>query len=557
MRFSKFDIGAEIIAILTRGMYPDPKDALREYIQNGVDAKASHIDVKIRQNNIIVHDNGYGMNYATLRKAARIGVSDKNPSKDVGFMGIGIYSAYHLCNSLTIISKKEGELPNRLVMRFSEMKSALKEQRELRQSGSIDSDKAIDLQTLLESFVDITDDGEMANELFPNVGTRVELSGVSEYFYSEISNIDVTAKYLQEVVPLKFDSGKFKYANEIEAEIKSACEKNDSVYESIDLTLQVNSEHRRLFKPYQDSDFHNDIAENMYLYPIKANSVFYGVMWGCLNSERKKIKNLDLRGFLIKKQGFAIGKRSDVVKHFPRGNTFFDRYIGEVIITNPQLLPNASRNDIEYSPIRERFFSALTELAGQFDDVANTYQENCKADAVLDQLIADTKEISMRTQMSLQNSDELLILYTRLSYCNKDLAQRIKTKRIRPERIQEAKALDKEIGGLLTFIKDRLAANSEKQKADAASAKKDNGRKKSKKWTAPDFSRFEVASSSQDEIKYDTLLALVDDLEFKYDDNIRVLLDLIDERFIQAVANNKEDYYNLLTNLKREFLDED
>ena len=28
MRFTKFDIGAEIIAILTRGMYPDPKDAL-------------------------------------------------------------------------------------------------------------------------------------------------------------------------------------------------------------------------------------------------------------------------------------------------------------------------------------------------------------------------------------------------------------------------------------------------------------------------------------------------------------------------------------------------
>ena len=47
MRFNKFDIGAEIIAILTRGMYPDPKDALREYIQNGVDAKANHKKEKI------------------------------------------------------------------------------------------------------------------------------------------------------------------------------------------------------------------------------------------------------------------------------------------------------------------------------------------------------------------------------------------------------------------------------------------------------------------------------------------------------------------------------
>lgn len=64
MRFNKFDIGTEIIAILTRGMYPDPKDALREYIQNGVDAKANHID----ENNIIVHDNGYGMDSHTLER---------------------------------------------------------------------------------------------------------------------------------------------------------------------------------------------------------------------------------------------------------------------------------------------------------------------------------------------------------------------------------------------------------------------------------------------------------------------------------------------------------
>lgn len=127
MRFNKFDIGAEIIAILTIGMYPDPKDALREYIQNGVDAKANHIDVKIYQNNIIVHDNGYGMDYHTLRKAARIGVSDKNPSKDVGFMGIGIYSAYHLCDKLTITSKKKGNTPNKLTINFAEMKSILSE----------------------------------------------------------------------------------------------------------------------------------------------------------------------------------------------------------------------------------------------------------------------------------------------------------------------------------------------------------------------------------------------------------------------------------------------
>ena len=44
-------------------MCPDPKDALREYVQNGVDADAKNINIKIRQNSIIVDDDGYGMDY--------------------------------------------------------------------------------------------------------------------------------------------------------------------------------------------------------------------------------------------------------------------------------------------------------------------------------------------------------------------------------------------------------------------------------------------------------------------------------------------------------------
>lgn len=105
-------------------------------------------------------------------------------------MGIGIYSAYHLCDKLTITSKKEGSTPNRLIMRFADMKSTLPEQRVLRLSGEIDGDRVIDLQTLLETFVDIAEPNEMSDQDFPTIGTRVELVGISEYFYSEISNIE-------------------------------------------------------------------------------------------------------------------------------------------------------------------------------------------------------------------------------------------------------------------------------------------------------------------------------------------------------------------------------
>lgn len=55
-------------------------------------------------------------------------------------MGIGIYGAYHLCDKLTITSKKEGNTPNKLTMNFAEMKSILSEQRVLRLNGEFADD---------------------------------------------------------------------------------------------------------------------------------------------------------------------------------------------------------------------------------------------------------------------------------------------------------------------------------------------------------------------------------------------------------------------------------
>lgn len=77
MLIKKSDIGGEIISILTRGMYLDPKDALREYIQNGIDAQAKDVSIKIRQDSIVVVDNGFGMSKDKMRHSVRVGISEK------------------------------------------------------------------------------------------------------------------------------------------------------------------------------------------------------------------------------------------------------------------------------------------------------------------------------------------------------------------------------------------------------------------------------------------------------------------------------------------------
>ena len=100
VRFSKTDIGAEILPILTTGLYRDTLDALREYIQNSIDASSKKIELSIDPDTVSVTDNGTGRTGDQAHRAIRLGISDKNPSQNVGFRGIGIYSAFNLCDLL-------------------------------------------------------------------------------------------------------------------------------------------------------------------------------------------------------------------------------------------------------------------------------------------------------------------------------------------------------------------------------------------------------------------------------------------------------------------------
>ncbi|MDH6309432.1 ribosomal protein S20 [Dysgonomonas sp. PFB1-18] len=549
MKLSKFDIGAEVISILTKGMYPDPKDTLREYIQNGVDAKSKKIILKIRQDSVTIQDNGIGMNHDVLRKAVRIGVSDKNPTKNVGFMGIGIYSAFHLCERLVIFSRGSLGIPNRLEMDFQGMKDVLLKQKELRLKGEITSEQLMDLQTLLQNFVSLSEDGDLSSSDFPVQGTRVELVGISPYFYNEISEFKEVAQYLRDVVPLRFDHVNFKWGKLIEDKITKICEEHNSKFELIDLDLQINSQLESLYKPYKNSDF--DKAGNPQspeFRELKQGTAFFGVAWGCLSSDRKKIINKDLRGFLIRKQGFAIGKRESIVNYFPRANTFFDRYIGEIIIVNTDILPNASRNDIEYSALRTSFYNSLTEVAKQYDEIAEKFQNDEKADEVLAEMAEKIKKLNLEVSQNQQNSSLLLMNNVEIKGVIKTLFDRIKTKRLKEGTFDSAKALLKQAEDIDKIIRDNIKiANTGKRKKNA---------KTSNKVTTVDIARnlsnIELSPLPQNK-NYESLINLLVDLELNIDNNQERLFSIIDEMFIQALAENKQNYYELLNDLLKEY----
>lgn len=549
MKLNKFDIGGEIISILTKGMYPDPRDAIREYIQNSVDANAKNIDIKVRENSIVVEDDGHGMIYKTLRKAIRLGVSDKKPGKDVGFMGIGIYSAFHLCNTLTIYSRKKMQNPLKLELDFQGMRNLLDSEKEKRLLNKMGSEELTDLQTLLENHITLFDEDELSVKDYPvKHGTRVELVGLDPILDDLLSNFDDLAKYIKDVVPLHFDSKKFKWGSLIEKNISEICKKHNFSFEIVNIKLQVGGRIENLYRPYLDSDFANETAQEPLFVELKIDKIFMGIAWGCLNSSRDKLKS-DVRGFIVKKQGFSIGNRETISKLFGKANSHFGRYVGEIVVVNPELLPNAARNDFQFSSLRNLFYTTIAEIVAPFyNGISNKFQEESIALSILNESIIEFKKINAKFNQYDDNPETLIDCIVKLNSIKENFFDnKKKNKRYKwldPKKKLESDLLFKQILDLEKTIQNRINILSK--------IKPKNKNTSNQIKIAKSLSKLEKEKIV--EKRYEDIIELLIDLDLEPDHNTLNFIDIIDEMVIQEKYTPKDNYYNILNEIKRECL---
>jgi len=539
IKTTRYDIGAEVLSILTRGMYPDPKDALREYIQNGVDAGAKSIQIRIRKNTITINDDGKGMDLRTLRRAARVGVSDKNPGKDVGFMGIGIYSSFHLCDDLTIYSKHIDSPVCYLSMDFKGMRELLDIQKEQRLDHGIDNDELLDLQSLLEKFIIID---ETTDNEFPDIGTRVEINGLNPEFIEEFSDFKILSKYLREVVPLEFDKKNFKWAGLIEERISQICLEHDSKFELVKLFLQINNQNEWLFRTYKDSEFNNDSAYEPVFVDLSTKDQFFGVIWGCLNSTRNKIIDKDLRGFLIKKQGFAIGNRQKLVPYLRQA--YYDRYIGEVIIVNPKVFPNAARNDFAYSHFRTILYELIAKAFETFNSKAHEVQEYTLGDEQLDDCTEKLKDINSKFSLYTKDPNRLIDVIVEIRQIKKQISDRRDRGSIRNERMKDAEKFLKAALEMETAIQSTINTLTEQTKK--ITQKQKNAPKNVLKELAS------IETGTAPKIDFNNLISLLDSLDITLTEELRSVINIIDERVLQGLAENEKHYFYILNELKEE-----
>lgn len=536
MKVTKQDIGGELLSIITKGMYADPKDALREYIQNGVDALAQKISVKVRHNSITITDDGKGMAQGIMRKAVRVGISEKNPKRSVGFMGIGVYSSFHLCNTLNIYSRIKDGQAHMLSFDFSSMKSSLDRQKE--RKLTLTSRKEfiqIDLLTLLEKNITFK---EIADKDFPSEGTRVEMIGIEPNFFKSLAKEEEVAEYLERVLPLPF-SDEFTWGKQIYDRIQKVCEKHKTTFRTIELGLDLNGFERPLFRPYRDIDFKSG-EQSKSLEPIfhemKSNDGFLGIAWGCLNASRRTITNGKVRGFIVKKQGFTIGKRDDILQYFGR-TTYFNRYVGEFIAVHPLLYPNGPRTDFEYSNIRSTFYSELKRIADAFNDHADNYQETEKAKEDLYEAIEEYNMITKQIDFFKDQSDKLLIWFASVTDISKVLETKYKAGKFEEDKSLKliAKKTITQFKELNELIRHHL---------DSRKSKK-NEKKGKKKF-------IKQINVKTHEPKISNLSDLIGFIGLEFTDDMKDVFDIIDDLFIKGTSKGKDDYEKRLVELRKE-----
>lgn len=401
--FRKEDIGADLLPILTEGLYRDALDTLREYIQNSIDASATNIEMRIDPDVASIRDDGHGMTVEEANNAIRLGISGKNPLHNVGFRGIGVYSAFNLCDKLEIYTRPRDESSSSvLTFNFRQMREQLLIEEERRKTNA---PAVLYLESMLQQTVFVA---RAENQPLSSSGTLAVLSGLRSEVYDELNSWTRVTEYLQNVVPLPFHPN-FRYKEQIEAKLVS------EELKVIPVSLGIGARTEQLYRPYTDQMFAHGGTQPPEFFPVSDGRQHFGIAWVCINDERKVLKDQSLRGILIKKFGFSIATRSFLEPYFIR-TVFSRRITGELIVEHPQMIPNAARSDFEHNSARQAFFQiALPRFVGRVSDWANRIQQVSKAREVLQEVETAAHAVAIELPRRQRDREWLLNANLRLA----------------------------------------------------------------------------------------------------------------------------------------------
>ena len=373
VQLESWEVGGELLDILSRGLYSDAKDALREYVQNGVDAGANHILITVDGPQAVIRDNGHGMDTEGIRTARRFGMSEKSPREMVGYRGIGIYSAFGICEEMRITSRRQG-MDNLVgwVFQFGEMRRLLEADKA---SGAR---QGLGLPDIMYQYTELFTEPYLGdvNDHF----TVVEIDGISEEYRAQLNNAAEVNNYILNTIPISFstEEGYGRIVNDWLAKHVGL--------NPVRIALRIADESEFYIEPLVAQGVYD--AECGWIRAPDGTALAF--VWYTLATTGKQFaaqNGLSISGFLLKVKGFTLGDRLALKGLWPAvgGGTLYHHYTGEVhVLATDQLYPNAARNDLESNPARQLFTKQAEDFFYPLSRKARAMQAKTRAIRLLE-----------------------------------------------------------------------------------------------------------------------------------------------------------------------------
>lgn len=346
-------VGAFVLETLTTGMYTDPFDCIREYIQNASDSifnaerfsqlekNNGRIEVSInpQKRTLSIRDNGVGISSAEAEsKLLNIGMSDKVYGEEAGFRGIGRLAGIAYCDRLKFITSAKHE---------DEMSVLTFDCESIRRSISPSVKQIEELTNVLEKHVSQDLEPTKKNDHF----LEVRMEGLDESV-AKFLDVNQLEEYLGQVAPVEYDAQRFVFATKIE---KWVADHKISV-PSVQLVLQTPETQRQVFKPYKThyktkkGDYDFDIQDIVF-YPdeLKDGRRFW--MWYAKTPLLGMFDDDRVSGLRFRRNNIAIGGPQRVAELFSGGEGRLNYWtMGEIHILTSDIVPNARRDGFEATP---------------------------------------------------------------------------------------------------------------------------------------------------------------------------------------------------------------
>lgn len=361
---NNFIIGKYTLESLTNGMYANPLDLFREYIQNAVDSiddsveqstgdlteHTISIELDTHKKSIKIRDDGKGIPKAIAFKTLLdIGNSQKDLRKNRGFRGIGRLSGLGYCDQLVFSTSYLGETEKSIVAFDA------KKLRELLVPGQSNGEET--LTDVLSQVVSCSNASEKKELHY----FQVEMFFVTE---SEgLLDLHKVKDYLLQHMPLPFNKS-FRFGEVVVSKV----EKSGYKIPSYNIELSINDERTTLHKPYEDyvvSDRVKHVEERLQDIIVKEfydDNKLTAVLWYGKTNFNGTILNQQTKGIRIRKGNVLVGDNTTLNKHF-KEERFNGWLIGELFVLDVDIIPNSRRDEFEQNQAYSKLISQIQEWA--------------------------------------------------------------------------------------------------------------------------------------------------------------------------------------------------